>query len=215
MNARTLPGHFFISRTRTGKTLHLTMSPIAKMLRSVHAEKLPDNSETELIERHFTQKKTAKREQLLIKGQVCKYLYFVVKGCLHTFYTTDKGEEFTRCIALENSFCWSIPSFLKQTPATESIESLVESELLMTDHASFLKLCQQSSWFRNSYTSALEDLCIAYAERVESLLTMTAGERYKTLLLQNPHIIQHLPNKTVASYLGITQESLSRIKAAH
>jgi len=191
------------------------MSTIAKMLRSVHAEKLPDNSEAELIERYFTVKKAAKREQLLIKGQVCKYLYFVLKGCLHTFYTTDKGEEFTRCIALENSFCWSIPSFLKQTPATETIESLIESELLVTDHASFLKLCQQSSWFRNSYLAVLETLCIAYAERVESLLTMNAGERYRSLLQLNPHIIQQLPNKTVASYLGITQESLSRIKSVH
>jgi CRP-like cAMP-binding protein len=169
----------------------------------------------EMIESCFTLKKATKREQLLKKGQVCKNLYFVLKGCLHTYYTTDKGEEFTRCIALENSFCWSIPSFLKQTPATENIESLLESELLVTDHASFLELCQQSSWFRNSYEAVLESLCISYAERVESLLTLNAGERYRNLLQQNPHIIQHLPNKTVASYLGITQESLSRIKSAY
>ncbi len=184
------------------------------MLQSAPAKILPDSPETDLIKRHFTAKTAAKREQLLIKGQVCKHLYFVVKGCLHTFYTTDKGEEFTRCIALENSFCWSIPSFLRQTPATESIESLIESELLVIDHRSFLKLCQQSPWFRNSYNAVLENLCIAYAERVESLLTMNAGERYKNLLQQNPHLIRQLPNKTVASYLGITQESLSRIKAA-
>ncbi len=188
--------------------------PIATMIRSVHAEGSPDTAEIELLKRHISVKKAAKKEQLLIKGQVCRYLYFVVKGCLHTFYTTDKGEEFTRCIALENSFCWSVPSFLKQTPATENIEALAESELLLIDHTSFLKLCGQSRWFRNSYTAGLENLCIMYTERVQSLLTMTAAERYKTLLEQNPHIVRELPNKTVASYLGITQESLSRIKAA-
>ena len=187
---------------------------IANMIQNVPIEILPDNAEIELLKKHLSIRKTAKKEQLVIKGQVCRSLYFVVKGCLHTFYTTGKGEEFTRCIALENSFCWSVPSFLKQTPATENIQSLTESELLVIDHTSFLKLCQQSRWFRNSYIAVLENLCMAYAERVQNLLTMTAGERYKNLLQQNPHIIRQLPNKTVASYLGITQESLSRIKAA-
>lgn len=183
------------------------------IIRSMHTAISPDNAEIELIKNHFGIREVAKKAQLLIKGQVCKSLYFVVKGCLHTFYTTDKGEEFTRCIALENSFCWSIPSFLTQTPATENIEALTESELLVIDHPSFLKLCQQSSWFRNGYHAALEKLCISYAERVESLLTLNAGERYKNLLQQNPRLIRQLPNKTIASYLGITQESLSRIKA--
>jgi CRP-like cAMP-binding protein len=136
-----------------------------------------------------------------------------MKGCLHTFYTTNKGEEFTRCIALENSFCWSIPSFLKQTPSTENIEALTESELLVIDHASFSKLGQESPLFRDSYTTVLEELCISYAEQIKSLLTMSAAERYKNLLQQNPDIIRQLPNKTVASYLGMTQETLSRIKA--
>lgn len=188
--------------------------PIANMIQSVHSEILPDDAELELLKKHLCIKKIAKKEQLLIKGQVCRCLYFVVKGCLHIFYTTDKGEEITRCIALENSFCWSIPSFLKQTPGTENIESLTASELLVIDHTSFLKLCQQSLWFRTSYIAGLENLCMSYAERVQNLLTMTAGERYKNLLQQNLHIIRQLPNKRVASYLGITQESLSRIKAA-
>ncbi|MDP4255060.1 MAG: Crp/Fnr family transcriptional regulator [Bacteroidota bacterium] len=187
---------------------------IEKMIQSLDVGGLPDNSEIEWLKEHFVIKKTAKKEQLLAKGQVCRCLYFVVKGCLHTYYTTDKGEEFTRCIALEKSFCWSIPSFLKQTPATENIESLTESELLVIDHASFLKLCQKSLWFRNSYATVLENLCIMYTERVQNLLTLNATERYKNLLQQNPRIIRQLPNKTVASYLGITQESLSRIKAA-
>jgi CRP/FNR family cyclic AMP-dependent transcriptional regulator len=183
------------------------------MLPGMHPGMLPDDAEIHLVKNHFRMKKVAKKEQLLVKGQIEKYLYFVVKGCLHTFYTTDKGEEFTRCIAMENSFCWSIPSFLRQTPATENIEALTESEILVIDHSSFSKLCQQSPWFRDSYTIALENLCIAYADHIKSFLTMTAAERYRNLLQQNPDIIRQLPNKTVASYLGITQETLSRIKA--
>lgn len=187
---------------------------IARMIGSVDAEKAKNDPEIEDLKKHFRVKKAARKDQLLLKGQVCKSLYFVVKGCLHTFYTTDKGDEFTRCIALENSFCWSMPSFLEQTPATENIEALTESELLMINYDSFVLLCEQSSWFRKRYQTALENLCISYADRVKSLLTMNAGERYKNLLRQNPDIIRQLPNKTVASYLGITQESLSRIKAA-
>jgi len=187
---------------------------ITNLIRSAPGGILPDAAEIELLKRHLSFKQVAKKEQLLIKGQICKSLYFVLEGCLHTFYTTDKGEEFTRCIALENSFCWSIPSFLKQTPATENIEALTDGKLLVINHTSFLELNDQSRWFRNSYQAALENLCILYTERIESLLTLNAGERYKSLLQQNPHIIRQLSNKTVASYLGVTQESLSRIKAA-
>lgn len=184
-----------------------------EILQRMRPEMLPDESEAELIAKHLSVKKVLKKEQLVMKGQVCKSLYFVVKGCLHTYYTTDKGEEFTRCIALEDSFCWSIPSFLRQTPATENIEALMDGELVVIPHSSFLELCEQSRWFRYGYQVVLENLCISYAERVENLLTLSAGERYRRLLQQSPRIVGQLPNKTVASYLGITQESLSRIKA--
>ena len=194
--------------------LHVQPCSITRMIRSAAAGRVPGDMEIALLKKHFRVKKAAKKDQLLKKGEVCKSLYFVVKGCLHTFYTTDKGEEFTRCIALENSFCWSMPSFLTQTPATENIEALIETELLVIDRASFDLLCQEIPWFRNGYQAALENLCMAYADRVKSLLTMNAGERYRNLLQQNPELIRQLPNKTVASYLGITQESLSRIKAA-
>lgn len=187
---------------------------IAKMIHSVNTFSLPSRPEIELMRKHFRVKKAAKKDQLLTMGQVCKYVYFVVNGCLRTFYTTEKGEEFTRCIALENSFCWSMPGFLRQTPATENIEALTETELLAIDHSSFEQLCEKSPWFRISYQAVLENLCISYADRVKSFLTMNAAERYKNLLQQNPDIIRQLPNRTVASYLGITQESLSRIKAA-
>jgi len=187
---------------------------ISHMISFANAGSAPTDTEIELLQRHFRVKKVARKDQLLLKGEVCRQLYFVVKGCLHTYYTTDKGEEFTRCIALQRSFCWSMPSFLTQTPATENIEALADTELLVIDRASFGLLSQQSVWFRNSYIAALEGLCISYADRVKNLLTLTAGERYKQLLQQNPDIIRQLPNRTVASYLGITQESLSRIKAA-
>jgi CRP-like cAMP-binding protein len=187
---------------------------IDQLLRSVQGDILPEEAEIELLKKHLSFKRVAKKEQLLAKGQLSKALFFVLEGCLHTFYTTDKGEEFTRCIALENSFCWSIPGFLRQTPATETIEALTEAKVFVISHSSFRELCDQSRWFRLSYQAALEELCILYVERVESLLTLNAGERYKTLLEQNPGIVRQLPNKTVASYLGITQESLSRIKAA-
>jgi len=192
---------------------HAEPYAITRMIHSAAGGIVPGDTEIDLLKRHFRIRKAAKKDQLLKKGEVCKSLYFVVKGCLHTFYTTDKGEEFTRCIALENSFCWSMPSFLTQTPATENIEALIETELLVIDRDSFELLCQQIAWFRNGYQAALENLCMAYADRVKSLLTMNAGERYRELLRQNPELIRQLPNKTVASYLGITQESLSRIKA--
>lgn len=149
---------------------------------------------------------------LLKEGNVSDQLYFVNKGCLRTFYTNDKGADYTRCIALEKSFCWTLPGFLKQTPSKENIEALTDSVLFSINKNDFEFLNKESSGFRNTYVLGMQNLCVTYAERVENLLTLTATERYKNLFEKNPEIVRTLPVKIVSSYLGITQESLSRIR---
>jgi len=167
--------------------------------------------EFELITKIIKVKTVKKGETVLALGEVSNF-YFVNKGCLGTTYITDNGTEFIRCLAMEKSFCWAIPSFLSQQPTNESIEALCNSEILIMSKKNFDLLNDKSVNFRNAYQKALEMLCINYASRVESFLTMDAKFRFETLMKKNPVIVQQLPNKIIAAYLGITQESLSRIK---
>jgi CRP-like cAMP-binding protein len=157
-------------------------------------------------------RKVKKGTTLLVLGEIPQNLYFVNKGCLRTFYLTDNGSVFIRCLAFEKSFCWSIPGFLNQQPSNEIIDALCDSELIVINKNSFDELNVKSESFRNAYQKVLEQLCMHYASRIESFLTMDAKLRYENFLAKKPSIVQKLPNKILAAYLGITQESLSRIK---
>lgn len=167
--------------------------------------------ELEMLTEIIQVKKVKKGDVLLALGEISNF-YFINKGCLRTFYITENGSEFIRCLAMDKSFCWAIPSFLNQQPSNESIEALCDSELIIISKKNFDILNDKSPRFRNGYQKALEMLCMNYASRVESFLTMDAKFRYENLWAKNPAIVQNLPNKMVAAYLGITQESLSRLK---
>jgi CRP-like cAMP-binding protein len=169
--------------------------------------------ELALLSESIEVRKVKKGTNLLKAGKISKELYYVNKGCLRTFYTIKDGSEPIRCLALEKSFCWAMPSFITQDPSIESIDVLIDSELFVFSKSIFKMLNEKSINFKNAYHSWLETLCIIYSARIESLITINATLRYKNILNENPAIIQKLPNKIVASYLGITQESLSRIKA--
>jgi len=149
---------------------------------------------------------------LLFEGEIARNFYFVNKGCLRTYSITSSGEDFTRCLAMERTFCWSIDSFINQQPSTEFIEALCDSEIIIISKENFNILSEKSKSFRDAYRIGLEKLSIGYAKRIENFLTKDAKARYEDLLATNPDVILQLPNKLVASYLGITQESLSRLR---
>lgn len=185
-------------------------SPFFKQLQSKnHFEEW----ELDLLSESIEVRKVKKGTNLLKAGKISKELYYVNKGCLRTFYTIKDGSEPIRCLALEKSFCWAMPSFITQDPSIEGIDALIDSELFVFSKDIFEMLNEKSINFKNAYHGWLEMLCIIYSARIESLITINATLRYKNLLNENPAIIQKLSNKVVASYLGITQESLSRIKA--
>ena len=161
----------------------------------------------------FKEKTVKKTETLISKGDICRYAFFVCKGSVRAYFIDDDGQEATRYIALENQFITTIHSFISQTPTNEFIEATEQAELLQISYSDFKKIIEETTLGRDLYNKQLE---VAYATnhwRLESFLKMSAKERYDFLLQTNPAIIQRLSNKIVASYLGITQESLSRIKA--
>jgi CRP-like cAMP-binding protein len=170
-------------------------------------------TEIEQVVSAFKEKSVKKNERLISKGDICRYAFFVCKGSVRAYFIDDDGQEATRYIALENQFITTIHSFISQTPTNEFIESTEQAEILQISYSDFKKIIEETTLGRDLYNKQLEVAYITNHWRLESFLKMSAKQRYDFLLQTNPAIIQRLSNKIVASYLGITQESLSRIKA--
>lgn len=145
--------------------------------------------------------------------EVCQYAYFICQGGVRTFFTNRKGEENTRYIAFENNFVSAFSSFITQTPSLENVQTLENSKLLKIKQGDFFHLVNSNATFSKLYLHSLEQAQVISTWRLETMLSMTAKERYRDLLERMPQIISRLSNKQIASFLGITQESLSRLKA--
>ncbi|MEO6831877.1 MAG: Crp/Fnr family transcriptional regulator [Chitinophagaceae bacterium] len=168
--------------------------------------------EVDLIAKNIFFKSVKKNTILKQEGSTIKELYFVVSGCVRVYNVKKDNQESTRSISFENTYCWAI-NFLNNLPIHEYIEALADSELLVFTKEKFYHLVDTSPNFRKVYMISLENIALIYASRVEGLLSLDAYERYQKLLSNSPDIVLSISNKIVASYLGITEQSLSRIKA--
>ncbi len=176
-------------------------------------QRIPINDdEIATILNHFTYGKVKKNENLLFKGNISNFIYFVNQGVLRTFYLTKFGNESTRIIAPEGNFCGSLSSFIQQTPSFEFIEALEDSEILYISKTDFDNLLLQSNAIEKVYRKILEEVQIFNMWRIESFISMGAQERYLFLFKKHPEIINCVSNKILASYLAIKPETLSRIK---
>jgi CRP-like cAMP-binding protein len=167
----------------------------------------------ELIERCFKLKHARRNEILVPKGSVAKNIYFVIKGCLRVFLVDDSGNESTRFLIFENHMGTAFPSFINGTPSLAAIQSLEASELLVLSRHDRDVLLKEIPGWETMYRIGLEQDYIASIQRIESLITMDSKTRYQVLMDTRPDIIRRLPNKIVADYLGISQETLSRLKS--
>jgi CRP-like cAMP-binding protein len=165
------------------------------------------------IIRYFKPLSIKKNALLLSQGETCNKLYFVNKGCIRTYYITEQGHEKSRFIAFEGMIATSLNSFISQQPSFEFVDVLENSELLYISHASFYALMNDFPEWEKFYVKLLEFAYIYQNRKIEELVTLSAGERYAVLMKEHPGYIQRLSNKVLASYLDITQETLSRLKS--
>lgn len=161
----------------------------------------------------FKPKSTKRNETLVPKGSVARHIYFVVKGCLRVFLTDDEGNESTRFLIVENRFGTAFPSFILQQPSVASVQTLEPSELLTLSYDDRQTLYQQVPGWETMDRIGLEMDYIESIQRIESFITLDAKARYDRLQQKNPELILRLPAKIIADYLGISSETLSRLKA--
>ena len=156
---------------------------------------------------------TRRNQILLRKGAVAQHLYFVEKGYLRVFVTDQSGNQFTRFLIEEGMEGTAFPSFILQKPSTASIQCVGKCEVLRISYQEREQLYKAVPEYERFYRRIIEQAYIASIQRIETLISMNAHERYLQLLKERPKLFQQLPANVIAEYLGITKETLSRLKS--
>ncbi len=152
-----------------------------------------------------------RKEYILSEGQICKYLYFIKKGCIRYFYIVD-GEEKTGQFFFENGWYADLESFLTQEPTSLNIQALEPTELLLISREKLYLLYDQVPVFERFGRLLIEHSFIGLRNKNKSLTNLSPEEYYLKLIQDRPKVIQRVPLQYIASYLGIKPESLSRIR---
>ncbi len=161
----------------------------------------------------FQLKKTRRNEFLVKEGEICRHYYFINKGCTRFFSITDKGEESTRYFHFEDAFATALSSFINQRPAFESMQTPEPSELLMISRKDYFHLVETVPQFGFIYRQVLESAYIRSQERIYCFQKLEAIEKVRWVLTHQTKLLTRLSNKMVASYLGLTPQTLSRLKS--
>lgn len=145
-------------------------------------------------------------------GHTCRTIYYINKGIARIFYFKNETD-ITESFSLENDIVVRVESLFKGMPSKKGIQVLEDAEIIAIDAQQLFHLYDQHHEIERLFRLIFEDSHVEMVQRLESLQFQTAEERYKQLLTESPEIIQRVPLKYIASYLGITQVSLSRIRA--
>jgi CRP-like cAMP-binding protein len=153
-----------------------------------------------------------KRQYLLQAGDVNRFEIFVNAGCLRSYEVDDKGQEHIVQFAPEDWWTGDMYSFLTGEPATKNIDALEDTEVLLIEKSHLEALYVQVPKFDRFYRLLLQRAYITLERRISENLTLSAEERYNRFIERYPNLEQRLTQRHIASYLGITPESLSRIR---
>jgi len=157
-------------------------------------------------------KKLKKKQYALQEGEICRYEYFVNQGCLRTYSIDEKGHEHTVQFAIEDWWTGDMYSFLTKTPARYTIEALEPSELLCLEKNALEMLYLKIPKFEKFFRHLLQNAYVAGQQRIIESMSLTADDRYCNFIERYPEMEKRIPLKQIASFLGITPESLSRIR---
>jgi len=168
--------------------------------------------EVELLNSSYTFKKYPKKTIILHAGEVCKFEAFVVKGCLKSYFLDETGSEVVLTFASENWWVSDISSFYEGKPSKMYIETLEDCELLMISLEEKEALLHRLPQLERAFRIMIQRHVTVYQERLFANIALSAKDRYAIFLEKYPSIPQRVPQHLIASYLGISPESLSRIR---
>ncbi|MDR1876275.1 MAG: Crp/Fnr family transcriptional regulator [Flavobacteriaceae bacterium] len=170
------------------------------------------DKEFQLLLDNLEHKKVRRKEKLLEAGNVCNGSFYVNKGLLYSYFNDINGIEHVVHFAMENYWISDLYSLLNNTPATIDIVALEDSDVYLLRADVLEKLLVEIPSLERYYRILYQNAYTATQQRLDCTLSVPAVERYLKLLDDNPQILQRVSLHLIASYLGITPESLSRIR---
>lgn len=177
-------------------------------------EKAPlSEEEEEFIKQYLTPKKLRKKQYLLQEGDVCKHICVVEKGALKAYVLDESGNEHITAFALEGWTMGDLSSFIKQEPATLNIDALEDCELVLISKPAHDELLQKMPKYETYFRMLMTDAYMALQRRTTYMISLPLEERYKALTEMYPTIVQRVPQHMIASYMGLSPETLSRVRS--
>ena len=176
-----------------------------------HTNHISGHKATEIVQ-HFAEKEVAKHDFLLREGQVCNEYLFLEEGFMRAFAHDVEGRDVTTSFYAPLQVVFEVSSFFNRVASKENIQALTNCKGWYITYEQLNALFHGIPEFREFGRSILVKGFTALKSRTLAMITETAEERYEGLMKSNPDIFQNAPLKHIASYLGITDTSLSRIR---
>jgi CRP-like cAMP-binding protein len=161
-----------------------------------------------------TVKKVRRRQLLLKEGEVCRHKTFIVNGLLRIYRLKDDGTEHIMKFGAENSWIMDHESYNRQTPAKYNIDALENAEVILWSREHFEELIAAVPALRSFSEKVKENSFNASQERILMNISYTAEEKYEDFITSFPDIFRRVPLHMVASYLGVSRETLTRVRQA-
>ncbi|GAA4437303.1 Crp/Fnr family transcriptional regulator [Pontibacter saemangeumensis] len=169
-------------------------------------------AEQEQIKKYLTFKKLRKKQYLLQEGDVCKVIAFVENGALRAYSIDENNNERIIQFGLEGWLISDLYSFLTGEPATYNIDAIEDSELVIISKSAHEELLQTMPKYETFTRLNMTGAYLAMQRRLTSIISASVEERYQDFINLYPHIAQRVPQHMIASYMGLTPETLSRIR---
>ena len=157
-------------------------------------------------------KKLRKKQYLLQEGDIWKYDAFLVRGCVRTYSVDEKGNEHIIGFSIENWWTGDRESLLTGEPSKFNIDAVEDSEIILFTHPNFEMICLEIPAFNDMVNAILQRSFVASQNRILATLSYTSEEKYLEFIKKYPGFANRIPQSMIASYLGMTPETLSRIR---
>jgi CRP-like cAMP-binding protein len=169
------------------------------------------DSELEIVLKYFITKTFKKKTIILEAGKVADEVYFITKGCVRLFYEKD-GQNLTTYFFTENMFAGTYDSFISRKPTRIAMEALEDTEVLALSYKSLEELYKVFPKMNEFVRKSIEQRFVVLHDLFTSYLLNNPEERYINLIKERPDLLKRIPQHQIASFLGITPVSLSRIR---
>lgn len=160
-----------------------------------------------------TVRQVRKRQVLLAQGELCRHYWYIGRGLFRSFFNDAKGKEHNLSFNAEGAWMSELGSFHSEKPSKLFIEALEAGEVTQVAKPDLLHAYVHHPRFDRRFRVMVEDQFVAQQERMLGLLSATASDRYRAFLEDYSGIARRLPNLQIASYIGVTPEFLSKLRA--